>query len=163
MYGPVLGIGVSPASFGGAVLGKMTVNGTASWYLNSGFGLVRLNWTWFVFGFTTTPPLSVQVAGVFRHLSAPTIVEYQVPAVGLDTLNSRWKVASTSSTVTGRPLENLIPLRRVKVYVLPPLLTFGIAVARSGTTSSDACPLTPQWNFNKPSYMFWYSCQNWFV
>ena len=93
-------MGVVPESFAGALAGRMAPKGTANWSRNSGSGVDRLKTTWFVAGFTTTPPLRVQVAGLARHAAPPTMTLYHEPALGLDTLNRRWKEAWTSLTVT---------------------------------------------------------------
>jgi len=76
---------------------------------------MRLNTTELVAAFTTTPPFSVQVAGVVTHAGPPTMSLYHEPALGFETLKSRWNVPRTSATVTALPLENLMPLRRVNV------------------------------------------------
>ena len=81
-----------------------------------------------------------------------------MPAVGLLTVKMRLNEAATSSTVTSRPSENLMPLRSVKVYVFPPSLTSGSASARSGTTVNDSWPSTFL-KASRPSYIAWYSCQ----
>ena len=67
------GIGFVPASFGGELAGRIDACGTASLYLNSGSGAVRLIVTVFFAALPLTPPASVQVAGVFRHFDAPTM------------------------------------------------------------------------------------------
>ena len=66
----------------------------------------------------------------------------------------RLKEAATSCTVTSAPVENLIPLRSVNVYVLPPSDTSGSASARSGTTVNDSWPLTFL-KASRPSYIAW--------
>ena len=73
MYGPVPGISLVPESFGGEFAGTMLACGTASLYLNSGSGAVRLIVTVPALAFALTPPFSVQVAGLAMHAFAPTM------------------------------------------------------------------------------------------
>ena len=82
---------------------------------NSESGAVRLMVTVLAASSATTPPSSVQVAGVFRQASAPTMTLKKEPEVGLETLKMRWKEATTSSTSRSLPSENLMPLRSLKV------------------------------------------------
>ena len=62
-----------PASLGGEPAGTMLACGTASRYLNSESGAIRLIVTVFAFALPITPPFSVQVAGFARHAFAPTM------------------------------------------------------------------------------------------
>ena len=94
------GIGVDPWSLAGVLAGKMAPKGTASWSRNSASACRRWKTTLLVLAFTTRPD-RVQVAGVVTQAGPPAITSYQVPALGLETLKSRWKVALTSFTVTG--------------------------------------------------------------
>ena len=48
------------------------------------------------------------------------------------TLKMRLSEATTSFVVTAWPLENLMPLRSLKVQVLPPFVGVGIAVGEVG-------------------------------
>ena len=90
---------------------------------------------------TVIPEERSQVFGVLMHASAPWMTLYQVPAFGLSPiLNSRSKVAFTSAPVSVLPFENLIPGRSLNVQVLPPLVGFGIACARSGTIFVPSVP-----------------------
>src|SRR5204863_7647645 len=98
---------------------------------NSGSPVVRWKVTVPFASSATTPWLRSHVAGVFRHLSAPTITLYQVPAFGLwPILNRRSNVYLTSLGFSSLPFENLIPLRMWKTQVLPPSCAFGTSVAR---------------------------------
>ena len=118
-----------PESFA-ASAGTMTACGTASLYLNSGSGAVRLIVTVPVPRVRAHTALSVQVAGLAMHALAPTM-----PAqcrTGLLTLKMRWNEATTSAGVTVLPFENLIPLRSLKTHVLPPLVGAGTRSQRPG-------------------------------
>src|SRR5690242_7267904 len=100
------------------------------------------------------------VFGVLMQTSAPLITLYQVPAFGLSPiLNRRSKVALTSAPVSVLPFENLIPLRRVKVHVLPPLVGFGIDSARSGTIFVPSVP-PARLNPTRPSCVMISSCHS---
>ena len=64
-------MGFVPASFAGLSAGTIEAWGTASLYLNSGSGALRLMVTVRADAFELTPPLSVHVAAFFRQASAP--------------------------------------------------------------------------------------------
>src|SRR5579875_2134188 len=109
-----MGVLVPPALVG-ALAGRIEPNGTASWSSKLGSGCVRWNVTWLVAASVTIPPFRVQVVGFLRQALAPTMTLYQVPALGLVTLNSRANQSTTSVSVTAWPLENFMALRSVKV------------------------------------------------
>src|SRR6266566_2895890 len=74
LYGPVPGGGIVTA-FIGVEAGRMDAKGTASFWRNSGSPFVRWKVTVLFASSGTTPFLErSQVAGVFRHAAAPTIV-----------------------------------------------------------------------------------------
>src|SRR6185369_5264228 len=102
--------GTVPTSLAGASDGRNTACGRASLNRNSESGRLRLMVTVPAARSATTPPSSVQVAGVARQAPEPTITLKKEPEVGLDTLKMRWNEATTSSTSTSLPSENLIPL-----------------------------------------------------
>jgi hypothetical protein len=71
------------------------------------------------------------------------IALYQVPAFGLvPILNRRSNVYLTSAGVTVLPFENLMPFRRVNLYVKPLSVGAGTVVARSGTSFVPSAPPT---------------------
>src|SRR5512133_1949591 len=138
----------------------MNPNGTASLSRNSGSPFVRWNVTVPFASSTTTPWLRLQVFGLLTQASPPTMTLYQVPAFGLEPiLNSRSKVYLTSLAFSSLPFENLIPLRRGKVYVLPPSVGLGIEVARSGTSFGPSVP-PARLNPTRPSWVMTRSCHS---
>ena len=56
----------------------------------------------------------MQVAGFVRQAVGADDAGVEGAGVGLVTLKMRWNEATTSLTVTGLPLENLMPLRILK-------------------------------------------------
>src|SRR5581483_3554124 len=160
MYGPVPAGGMF-RFLSGVDAGRMNANGTASWSRNS--GSLRARWKVTVFPRIVIPFDRSHVFGVFTHASPPTMTLYQAPALGLSPiLKSRTNVALTSCGVTVLPLENLIPERSVKVYVLPPSVGLGTAVARSGTITVPAFPAARR-KPTSPSWVRMRSCHSWSV
>src|SRR3954454_11578183 len=138
LYGPVPGGGMSTCLVGVSA-GRMKANGSASCWRNSGSPFERWNVTWLPL--TTIPFDRSQLFGVLTHASPPAMTLYHVPAFGLSPiLNRRSKVAFTSAPVTVLPFENLIPSRRVNVYVLPLSVGVGTSVARSATIFVPSAP-----------------------
>src|SRR3977135_264966 len=72
MYAPVEGGSFVPRSLLGVPHGSTEACGTASLWSHSASGVVRWNVTVLALASTTTPLDRSQVAGVLRHLSAPT-------------------------------------------------------------------------------------------
>src|SRR3954452_22990287 len=154
LYGPVPGGGMSTC-LAGVSAGSTNPNGTASLKRNSGSPVVRWNVTWLPL--TSIPFERSQDFGVLMHASAPAMTLYQLPAFGLSPiLKSRSKVALTSAPLTALPLENLMPSRRVNVYVLPPSVGLGTSVARSGTSFVPSAPPTRL----KPTSPSWVKIRN---
>src|SRR5262249_14920030 len=157
--GPVPGGGICTSWFGVPV-GRMNANGTASLSRNSGSPRVRWNVTVPFESSAITPWSRLQVSGALTHASPPTITLYQDPAFGLCLiLNRRRNVYLTSLGFSSLPFENLIPLRMVKEYVLPPSVGFGTDVARSGTIFVPSLPAA-RLNPTSPSWEKIRSCHS---
>src|SRR6266516_814848 len=140
LYGPVPGGGIWTSLFGVPV-GRMNANGTASLSRNSGSPFVRWNVTVPFASSTTTPWLRLQVFGLEPILK------------------SRSKVYLTSLAFSSLPSENLMPLRSVNVYVLPPSVGLGTDVARSGTSFVPPVPLA-RLKPTRPSWVMTRSCHS---
>src|SRR5919197_1043715 len=129
-------------------------------YRNSGSPFVKWNVTVPLASLTTTPLSRLHVFGLLTQASPPTMTLYQVPAFGLwPILKSRSNVYLTSLAFSSLPSENLIPLRSVNVYVLPPPVGFGTEVARSATSFVPSVPLA-RLNPTRPSWVMISSCHS---
>src|SRR4026207_2327879 len=108
----------------------MNANGTASLSRNPGSPRDGGDGPVPSASFPITPWSRFHVSGLLTQASPPTITLYQEPAFGLCLiLNRRRNVYLTSLGFSSLPFENLIPLRRVKTYVLPPSVGVGTEVA----------------------------------